>query len=256
MDVTRQESALRHLRRTVLDAQRGTAPPAMLDCFAHMLLYFDEPQMMHQIGLQHLLDRFAATRVDLGFGSMSDRKFQACAVQRRSDCDVPDVLGMAWPNQDRAIQSVWQSRRAVYLDVGQDPVLQPARPVLKRLRTRVKLARRLEDGNRSFGIVCIDHTEERRCWSQDEQRYLDQFVVGFLSPIMAESRACGKTARHRLTAVECAVVRLAAEGLGYKEIAVELHKSPHTVDNQLRKIRARFGVHNKVELVRACSNFL
>jgi hypothetical protein len=32
----------------------------MLDCGAHMLLYFNEPQMMQWIGLQHLLERFAA----------------------------------------------------------------------------------------------------------------------------------------------------------------------------------------------------
>jgi DNA-binding CsgD family transcriptional regulator len=44
--------------------------------------------------------------------------------------------------------------------------------------------------------------------------------------------------------------------MSYKEIAAELHKSPNTFDNQLRKIRERFGVHNQIELVRACANFL
>ena len=49
-----------------------------------------------------------------------------------------------------------------------------------------------------------------------------------------------------LTAAERAVVRLAALGMSYKEIAAELHKSPNTVDNQLRKIRKRLGVHNQI----------
>jgi DNA-binding CsgD family transcriptional regulator len=44
--------------------------------------------------------------------------------------------------------------------------------------------------------------------------------------------------------------------MSYKEIAAELHKSPNTFDNQLRKIRERFGVHNQIELVRGCANFL
>ena len=30
----------------MLDAQRAVAPSAVLDCGPHMLLYFDQPQMM------------------------------------------------------------------------------------------------------------------------------------------------------------------------------------------------------------------
>jgi hypothetical protein len=101
MDEARRESMSFRLRRTMLDAQRAVAPSAMLDCGAHMLLYFDQPQMMQQIGLQHLLERFAATRVVLGFGTPNDPKLQACAVQRQADCNVPDVLGVTWPNRDR-----------------------------------------------------------------------------------------------------------------------------------------------------------
>jgi hypothetical protein len=104
----------------MLDAQRGLAPPAMLDCAAHMLLYLDEPQAMQRIALEHLLDRFAATRVAIGFGTPYDPKYQVCATQRRTDCDVPDELGVAWPNQHRWIQSIWQSGAAVYLDVQND----------------------------------------------------------------------------------------------------------------------------------------
>ena len=44
--------------------------------------------------------------------------------------------------------------------------------------------------------------------------------------------------------------------MSYKEIARELHKSPNTVDNQLRKIREKLGVRNQIELIRACANFL
>ena len=60
------ESTLHGLRRTMLDAQRGLVPSAMLDCGAHMLLYLDEPQTMMRIGLSHLLERFAATRTAAG----------------------------------------------------------------------------------------------------------------------------------------------------------------------------------------------
>jgi DNA-binding CsgD family transcriptional regulator len=250
------ESAPYRLRRVVLDAQRGNAPPMMLDCAAHMLLYWGQPQMMREIALRHLLERFAATRVDLGAGSPYAPRHQACTVQRRTDCNVPDVLGVTWPNQHRCLQTIWQSKKAIFLDVRQDPVVDRLRPELDRLRTRVKLARRLEHCNRSFGIVCIDHTEEHRGWNSADQIYLDQFVVDFLSPIIAESRFREPSEYGALTAAERSVVRLAAHGLSYKEIAAALNKSPNTVDNQLRKIRKKFRVRNQVELARACADLL
>jgi DNA-binding CsgD family transcriptional regulator len=71
-----------------------------------------------------------------------------------------------------------------------------------------------------------------------------------------ESRSYQSESRRSLTAAERAVVRLATLGMSYKEIAAELHKSPNTVDNQLRKIRERLGVRNQIELVRACADLL
>jgi DNA-binding CsgD family transcriptional regulator len=123
--------------------------------------------------------------------------------------------------------------------------------MLRRLGVRTKVARRLELGNASFGIICVDQTEERRCWGQDDQAYLDQFVVGFLSPPMAAIRSGCDKARCRLTAAEYAVVQLAAQGLSYKEIAAKLGKSPNTVDNQLSQLRRKLGARNQVELVQA-----
>jgi DNA-binding CsgD family transcriptional regulator len=256
VDRARRESTSYRLRRTILDAQRAVAPPAMLDCGAHMLLYLDRPQMVQRIGLQHLLERFAATRVDLGFGTPNDPNYQACAVERQVGCNIPDVLGVTWPNRHRGIQAVWRSKSTIHIDVCCDPTVSELRPALERVRTRVKMARRLEYRNRSFGIVCIDQTEERRQWSESDLAYLDQFVLGLLSPILAEIRPSQSESRGSLTPAERAVVRLASLGMSYKEIAAELHKSPNTVDNQLRKIREKLGVRNQIELVCACANLL
>jgi DNA-binding CsgD family transcriptional regulator len=251
-----QEATLYKLRRTVLDAQRGVVPPSMLDCGAHMLLYFDEPSVMKRIGLQHLLERFGATRGDIGLGSAYDPIYRPSAVETHADYDVPNILGVAHPNRDRAIQSVWQSNHPIYFDVVYDPIMNRLLPAMKRFRTRAKMTRRLEYRNRSFGLICIDHTEERRRWNRGDLLYLDQFVLNFLSPIVAASRFSQAEGHRALTEAERAVVRLAAQGLSYKEIAAALHKSPYTVDNQLRRIRERLGVHNKIELVRACSALL
>jgi hypothetical protein len=54
----------------------------------------------------------------------------------------------------------------MHFDIRSDPIVSELRPMLERVRTRVSMARRLEYGNRSFGIICVDHTEERRRWSE------------------------------------------------------------------------------------------
>lgn len=244
---------VRELRRRLLDGQHDAAPAAMRDCAAHMLLYADEPQTAQRIGMHHLLERFEATRVDLGFGSPHNDDHIACAFVGREGCDAPSPVGVRLPNRDQGIQVVWRSNRPVYLDVERDPLLARMRPMIRdRFRTRTKLACRLEYDRDLFGIVCVDQTEERRAWSDADHAYLDRFVRLFFAPVMFESRAATAPARAGLlTEAEKAVVRLAVLGFSYKEIARRLGKSPNTVDNQLRRIRAKLGVHNQVELVRA-----
>lgn len=248
------DPSARRLRHDLIDPHVGVVPPAMLDCAAHMLLYFDDPAGVRRIALQHLLQRYGAARADLGFGSPSLAVYRACASLRQMDCDVPDMVGRELPNLDPGIQVVWRSERTIVLDVRTEPALDCLRPVILALGTRSKLARRLEYRDTLFGIVCVDRTDARCAWTTTDQRYLDQFVLSFLAPILTRSHAVaqdGKAAR--LTQAERAVARLAARGLSYKEIAAALGKSPHTVDNQLRQMRAKLAVRNQVELVRACT---
>lgn len=53
-----------------------------------------------------------------------------------------------------------------------------------------------------------------------------------------------------LTARELEVMRLLATGLAYKQIADGLNISANTVNNHLRNIRGKFGVHNSIEAIR------
>jgi DNA-binding CsgD family transcriptional regulator len=246
------------LRHRVIDAERGSAPAAMIDCAAHMLLYADDFDASVRIGLRHLLDRFDATRIDIGFGSPNQEEYVSDASERRSGCDSPSPVGIRLPNLDPGIQIVWRSSRPVYLDFERDPTLARMRPVVReQLRTRSKLARRLDHASRHFALLCVDNTEERRCWSEADHDYLDRFARSFLGPILYEIRSVRPRSNPTpLTETEKAVVRLATLGLSYKEIARRLGKSPNTVDNQLRRIRFKLGVHNQVELVRATSALL
>ena len=158
--------------------------------------------------------------------------------------------------QKQGIDSLFQQP-----PVERDPVVAQIRPVMRdELRVRTKLARRLDVDGQAFGIVCIDQTEESRVWSERDHLYLERFVTHFLAPILHHSlmrqpvpiQATGL----RPTEAELEVVQLAAMGLSYKEIANRLGKSPRTVDNQLRNLREKLGVHNQVELIRACASWL
>lgn len=58
-----------------------------------------------------------------------------------------------------------------------------------------------------------------------------------------------------LTRREREVLRLASKGLSGREIAAHLCRSPRTVENHLRSIYRKFGVRNRVEMIRAAQSF-
>jgi DNA-binding CsgD family transcriptional regulator len=257
------ENALRELRRNLLDAQRKDTPPDMLDCAAHMLLYLDEPDVVHEIGLSHLLRTFDATRADLGYATPESREYMPSAIQvvPNSNALVSLSEGFSLPNLDPGIQIVWNANHPVFIDVERDPVVAQIRPVMReKLHVRTKLARRLDVDGQAFGIVCIDQTEESRVWSEADHQYLERFVTKFLAPILHHSLMqlpmIVKTPQLKPTEAELEVLQFAAMGLSYKEIANRLGKSPRTVDNQLRSLREKLGVHNQIELIRACAPWL
>lgn len=54
-----------------------------------------------------------------------------------------------------------------------------------------------------------------------------------------------------LSARECQVLRLIAEGVPGRQIALRLHLSPKTVENHRSNIMKKLGVHNRVALIKA-----
>jgi len=91
-----------------------------------------------------------------------------------------------------------------------------------------------------FGLIFLDDTVVHHAWSATEITYFDQFITQFFSPIVgARVRSEKPAARAQPSNAEIRVVRLAACGLSYKEVARRLGKSPNTVDNQLRSARLR-----------------
>lgn len=57
--------------------------------------------------------------------------------------------------------------------------------------------------------------------------------------------------KHGLTSFDVSVLRLLAQGGSNREIAAALHRSPHTIKDHIKKIKARVGATRRAELVTA-----
>jgi DNA-binding CsgD family transcriptional regulator len=244
---------VQNLKITLLDQKRSTAPASMLDCAAHMLLCFEEPEAMHSAALRFMLERFQASRVDFGFGSPDKPVYIPNAVELVPDLSIPPFEG-AFPNQIWPVQQVWRSCGPVYQSLESCPGIEK---YWAGLGSKSKIARRLEVEGQVFGLICVDDTDAVRSWDAADLGYFDQFVTEFFSPIIrAQVRLERPSILAQLSTAEISVVRLAACGLSYKEVARRLGKSPNTVDNQLRSARAKLKVRNQVELAQACLKWL
>jgi DNA-binding CsgD family transcriptional regulator len=244
---------VQNLKINLLDHKQRSAPASMLDCAAHMLLYFDEPAAMYRVALRFLLEQFQASRVDFGFGAPDKPVYIPSAVEIVSDLSVPQFEG-PFPNQIWPVQQVWRSCGPVYQSLVSCPGIDK---YWAAVGSKSKMARRLEVEDQIFGLMCVDDTDEVRGWDAAHLHYFNQFITEFFSPIVrAQVRLERPSILAQLSMAEISVVRLAACGLTYKEVARRLGKSPNTVDNQLRSARAKLKVRNQVELAQACLKWL
>jgi len=253
MNATSSSVLVQSLKVTLLDQKQGHVPSVMLDCAAHMLLYFDEPKTMYRIGLRFLLEHFRASRVDFGFGTPEKPVYIPNVVELVPDLCVPQ-FDCAFPNQIWPVQQVWQARGPVYQSLESCPGIEK---YWDAIGSKTQMARRLEVEDHIFGLICVDDTDEVRRWHTTDVQFFNRYITEFFSPIVrAQIRLEKPSVLAQLSIAEASVVRLAASGLTYKEVARQLRKSPNTVDNQLRSARAKLKVRNQVELVQAYLKWL
>jgi len=92
---------------------------------------------------------------------------------------------------------------------------------------------------------CILRVSEGQIWANTEQ--LD-FLLDQISEVPS-LRVLNVNSNRLLTPREEQVVALVAEGLGNRQIAVELNLSEHTIKKYLFRIFEKLGVSTRVELV-------
>lgn len=255
-------TALRVLRHRFLDEHRRNTPGPLLDCVAHMLLYIDRPDTLLEVALGYLVRSLAACRGDAGVGTPRAPFYTPTSVYLDPRREAPTMLGISVPNRHPVLQLVWRTGGPVRFEqVEQNPVIGNLREAFMSLRSRSMIARRLEHDNAILGLICLDHTEESHEWQPHELALIDDFCQQFLAPILDYSlqlciRHPSAGTASTLTPAELEVVRLAADGLSYSEIADALNKSIRTVDNQLRSAREKLGARNQVDLVRLAAPLL
>ena len=115
---------------------------------------------------------------------------------------------------------------------------------------------RLSLGGKPVGMACVDVTHGQQNWSKDQIRVMSDFCASFLGPMVGISRHWHghdqSQVMQRPSQSELEVIRCAALGMSYKQIAGELGKSVRTVENQLRSARNRLDAANQGELIRKC----
>jgi DNA-binding CsgD family transcriptional regulator len=227
-----------------------------------MLLYIDQPDTLLEVALSYLVRTLAVCRGDAGVSAPHLPSYTPSAVYLDPRREAPTMLGVSVPNQHAITQLVWHTNGPVRFEqIEQNPLIGDLREAFMSLRSRSMVAQRLEHHNTALGLICLDHTEEDHVWQPYELALIDDFCQEFLAPILVYSLQLSKRlhlvkSANALTATELEVVRLAAKGLTYSEIAATLHKSARTVDNQLRSAREKLGARNQIDLVRLSTPFL
>lgn len=256
----------RCLRDRLLGYRHFNGGTDMRELAAEMLLYLDDPGACWHVLTEWLLKRTRAQRIDVGFGSSTDRVYRPALERMRVGCHMRSVLGISMNARDSAIAIVWSSRAAVeFSDITHDSRLcAETRASLLTAGTRSKLAVALRDGSREVGLLCCDTSGDAGAWTPLESVTIDALARDFVGPIMAgllrlhpvldgSSDAGfaeqGRRSGSLLTPAELRVAELVMDGLSYKAIARRLGRSPATIDHQLRSMRRKFGVNSNSTLM-------
>lgn len=244
------------LRTRFLDSNRHLFAQETLNAVAHMLIEIDRHEHVMEIALSYLAQHLAVGRVDIGFGSHR-LKLYSTAAEHLAD-GAPSMFGIDLPNKSQVLQRVWLSPNPIaYHDIRNNPLIGGLQESFKQVGSRAILAQRLDDEEGAYGIVYIDDLESGRTWQSSEQCFVMQFCQIFLAPVLSISRRIN-TQQHtdKPSPAELDAVRLAAQGLSYKQIAATLNKSIRTIEFQLRSARSKTGASNQTELVQRCQYWL
>jgi hypothetical protein len=249
------------LKYVFIDQNTAHCEFGMLNCAAQMILMIDNPKEVMRIGLQYLVTELAVCRADAGFATPEHSEYTPITEFCNPSTKPPSITGLVIPNQHPAMQKIWQSHHPVkYEQVNNNNELKELRQALTDARCRSMLMQKLVWEDQAIGIACIDFTVHEHQWSAHECDLMESFCMMFLGPLAGISNYWFNPKLHSMfskpTESELQAIRLAAEGLSYKQIAAKLSKSTRTIENQFRNARKRLGARNQVELIKRCDPWI
>jgi len=153
---------------------------------------------------------------DCAVWNLGERR--AAALRPRRDFSVPASIAEAC----RSLSAAWSGDRA-------PPAPQVVSDHARGLYARIKLHLRADSGEPFAFYIQLDYRRPRG----DRHRPLSPGAVALLSRFSASEREVAMRVR---------------EGLGNREIAAELRRSPLTVKTQLASIFAKMGVNSRTRV--------
>lgn len=233
----------------------------MLNCAAHMIINIESPKHVVQIGLQFLVNELSTCRADAGFATPKHDSYTPIAEFRNLSRQPLSIIGLQLPNQHEAMQSIWRSSSPVAInDVASNDNLSDLRNIFLDVGCKSMLLMKLLWEQNPIGIACIDYTTNIHEWNEYEISFMNSFCSTFLGPLAGISNYWFNPKMHTMfskpTDSELAAIRLAANGLTYKQIADKLGKSTRTIENQFRNARNRLNAKNQIDLVKKCQHWL
>lgn len=253
-------SAQRNLRDELLAKASVVSWAPARDLVAQLLLYLDDTDACWEMSVNWLQRNFDADRVEgssIKFGS--DRYELGLVEARKEGEDIPSVNGLSIPSSSLVLRTLSaQSRPYVFTDVSQSVLMDKILiQGLVNRGTRGKVSAAIGYGGNTIGFICLDSVYKPfKLTAQNFERF--EMVTGaVLSRILsASAQLVGRNfvdeavsvSLRNLSPAERKILSLLVRGLSYKQIASKVNRSIHTVDHQLRSIRAKLKVNSNIQL--------
>ena len=253
--------SIKDLKSFFIDRNDNKVSSDILDCVARMIISIESPKDTVRIALEFMGRTLNVCRADAGFATPTDTIYTPLSEYSNHDSQAPTLENFTMSNQHPSMQKVWQESTPVkYENVENNPLLEGIREPLVEVECKSMLMQRLLWDGEPIGISCVDHSKYNHQWRDDEVNFMYQFCNQFFAPLAGISNYWHNPSLHQMfkkpSKSELQAIRLAAEGLSYKQIADQLGKSVRTIDNQLRDARKRLNVSNQVELIKKCAPWL
>jgi DNA-binding NarL/FixJ family response regulator len=171
------------------------------------------------------------------------------SILHAASANLPRVALLSWNASTEAGQVIATLRRfhLTHPEIPKIVLAESCRRdlVISTFRSGARGIFSLADANLRLLCKCILRVAAGQIWANHEQL---NYLIDLVSEVPS-LRVLNSSGNSLLTPREEQVVALVAEGLGNRQIAIELNLSEHTIKKYLFRIFEKLGISTRVELV-------